>query len=74
MYLTPLYSKSVTSVKWRHFCSLSSDGVDILMSFVWMIHALLSRSYMDNSIMAFGILVDSTSDTKISCFRDCLGR
>jgi len=41
---------------------LSSDGVD--MSLVWMIHGFLSMSFMDNSIMAFGVLVGSTSDTK----------
>ena len=63
MYLTPLYSKYATSVELRHFCRLhSSDGVD--MSFIWITHEFPSRSSRGNFIMASGVRVGSTRDTR----------
>ena len=52
-----------TSVELRHFCRLHScDGVDT--SFVWITHEFRSRYSMSNFIMASGVRVGSTRDTR----------
>ena len=52
-----------TSVELRHFCRLhSSDGVD--MSFVWITQEFPSRYSMGNFIMASGVRMGSTRDTR----------
>jgi len=54
---------NATSVELRHFYRLhSSDGVD--MSFILITHEFPSRSSMGNFIMASGVRVGSTRDTR----------